>query len=188
MEEDKINSAGDFSIGNFEVFPSKNLLVENSNQIHVTPKVLSVLTLLAKRKGETVSKDEIMKSVWGDVVISDMVLSKAISDLRKALGDSAKKQHYIKTVSKKGYVLVKDVQWSEKTQDIKQTLNDRKKSIKTSWSLTLLASLIVLAIIFGNEYQEDNDDYAIAPNITNITADTLEQRHPRFSSDGKFVA
>jgi len=55
-----------------------------------------------------------------------MVLSRAISDLRKVFGDSARKQSYIETVTKQGYRLKKAVSWQEDetTQNSPQETND----------------------------------------------------------------
>ena len=36
-----------------------------------------------------------------------------MSRLRKRLGDDAKEPHYVKTVRNEGYVLAKEVQWSD---------------------------------------------------------------------------
>lgn len=188
MSKKGTNHNGDFSIGTFAVCPSKNLIVKLGNQSHITPKVLAVLIVLAEKQGETVTKDELMQTVWGDVVISDMVLSKAISDLRKAFGDTAKKQEFIQTVSKKGYILIKEVKWCKYEADSEQT---KKKSKVVSYKRILgaiVSSIIILTTILVTHTLEDDGDYVRAPKIKNITADTREQRFSRFSPDGKFIA
>lgn len=182
----KLNS--DFTIDEFHIYPSKNLIVEQANQIHITPKVLAVLIVLAEKQGDTLSKEEIIKMVWGDIAISDMVLSKAISDLRKAFGDTAKKQEFIQTVSKKGYILVKEVKWGRSESDVKVEANKGYLGLGNIVSLLLMVSFVILIFIISNKNEESDSDYSKAPTISNITADTGEQRHPRFSPDGQFIA
>lgn len=68
------------------------------------PQTLAVLACLARRAGELVSKEELMRSVWPDVVVTDDSLVQCIAELRKALGDAA--HRVIRTEPKRGYRLV----------------------------------------------------------------------------------
>ena len=67
---------------------------------------MSVLVLLAERAGEVVTKDEIMRAVCDDVIVSDDALVRCISELRRLLGDNPKEHRVIQTIPKKGYRLV----------------------------------------------------------------------------------
>jgi pimeloyl-ACP methyl ester carboxylesterase/DNA-binding winged helix-turn-helix (wHTH) protein len=72
------------------------------------PQTLAVLACLARRAGELVSKDELMRSVWPDVVVTDDSLVQCIAELRKALGDTT--HRIIRTEPKRGYRLVAQAQ------------------------------------------------------------------------------
>ena len=86
----------------------------NAGQIkHVEPKVIEVLLCLARQAGETLPREQILKQVWPDVVVGEEVLTRAISELRSVLGDSAKQSRYIKTIPKRGYQLLEEVTWCE---------------------------------------------------------------------------
>ena len=76
-----------FSIGNYSVFPSRNLVIHDEQEVLITPKMLAVLIELAQHQGETLSKEQLILAVWGTLHTSDMVLSRAISDLRKVFLD-----------------------------------------------------------------------------------------------------
>ena len=51
--------------------------------------------------GQVASKDDVMASVWADVVVTEDSLTRCISEIRRAIGDDA--QVLVKTVPKRGY-------------------------------------------------------------------------------------
>ena len=84
----------------------------------VEPKVMSTLRMLVERAGETVTRNELIDQVWGVEFGADESLSRAISLIRKALGDTGKQRRYIRTVPRSGYRLVAPVvSPSPKNQD-----------------------------------------------------------------------
>lgn len=180
-----------FSIENFTILPSQNRVLSDNEQQAITPKMMAVLNLLASQQGETISKDDIMNSVWGDVVVSDMVLSRAISDLRKVFGDSASKQIVIETVSKKGYRLKLPVVWLEKSspENKRDDNNIEKSSSKTlnivalfMGFLVIISSVLILKYLLPFESKE-----ILTLKKTNITTDDAIERRVRFSPDGKYI-
>ncbi|MFT4825428.1 MAG: TolB-like protein/DNA-binding winged helix-turn-helix (wHTH) protein [Congregibacter sp.] len=81
-----------------------------SNLTLVEPKVLAVLRVLIDHAGEVVSRDQLIEAVWGNPFGSEERLSRAISLLRKALGDIRGQHEHIETVPKTGYRLIANVQ------------------------------------------------------------------------------
>jgi Transcriptional regulatory protein, C terminal len=70
---------------------------------------MDLLAFLASRGGHVVSRDEIIDAVWEGRFIAETTLTRAIADLRRALGDSQRAPQYIETIPKRGYRLVADV-------------------------------------------------------------------------------
>ena len=70
-------------------------------------QALEVLLALGRRAGQVVSKDELMDSVWPDVVVGEGSLTQAIADVRRALGDTG--HRLVRNVARRGYMLVPDV-------------------------------------------------------------------------------
>lgn len=66
-------------------------------------KPLEVLLQLLLHAGEVVTKDELLESVWPDVMVVDGSLATAVSKIRKALGDD--ERPVIVTVPRVGYRL-----------------------------------------------------------------------------------
>ena len=71
---------------------------------------MSVLVCLARHATGVVTKERLLEEVWGDSpYVGDDVISHAIWELRKALGDSARDPAYIQTVPRKGYRLIAEI-------------------------------------------------------------------------------
>ena len=90
----------------FAVYPRRNVIVGPTKTHQIEPKVMDVLSVLMARRGDVLSREELIATVWGSNVGGDERLTRAISQLRKAFLDSAKSPRFIETVSKRGYRLV----------------------------------------------------------------------------------
>jgi adenylate cyclase len=97
------------SFGRFRFEPSTARLWQDSHEIKLTRKAAAVLGLLVARAGQPVGKQELFESVWGNVVVSDDALVTCIQELRKALGDDARRPHYIETRHRRGYLFIAEV-------------------------------------------------------------------------------
>ncbi|HEY6274344.1 MAG TPA: winged helix-turn-helix domain-containing protein [Terriglobales bacterium] len=100
--------ANDFRLGAWVVEPKLNRLSSNGKAVHLEPKVMQVLVCLAEN-GAVVSKEKLMSTVWADTFVTEDVLTRSISELRKAFADDARNPHYIQTIPKSGYRLIVQV-------------------------------------------------------------------------------
>lgn len=98
-----------FQIGEWHADPSVRTLSCADAEVHLELKHMQVLALLAKHRGRVVTKERILQNVWADTFVGDEVLSRAISELRRVLGDSAKSPKFIQTIPKGGYRLIAPV-------------------------------------------------------------------------------
>jgi len=78
-------------------------LVLGDEKVKITSKMQDVLLVLLIHKGRPVAKEVIYQQVWPNVIVSEQLIARAISDLRKVFGDNAKSPQYIETLSKAGY-------------------------------------------------------------------------------------
>jgi DNA-binding winged helix-turn-helix (wHTH) protein len=81
------------------------------------PKTLEVFLCLAEQAPQVATKKEIFERVWPQTAVSENVLAQAISDLRRAFGESPG-DPVIETVPKVGYRLVAAAgkgTWSKET-------------------------------------------------------------------------
>ncbi|NOR20910.1 MAG: hypothetical protein GQ538_12575 [Xanthomonadales bacterium] len=99
-----------FSLGSCEIRPSEHCIINAGKEHHVEPKSMAVLLVLAESGEHTVSREELISSVWPRGYVTDDVLNRCISQLRISLGDNPKAPTFIATVPRKGYRLVTAVQ------------------------------------------------------------------------------
>ncbi len=98
----------DFYLGPNLVQPGRNLISGTVGETRVEPMAMRVLLCLAASPGVTLSRETLNRLVWEGRAVSDKVLTRAISNLRLALGDDPRHPEIIETVSKMGYRLLVD--------------------------------------------------------------------------------
>ena len=95
-----------FRIGEFHVEPSLHRVSGPAGTVRLEPKVMHVLLCLTEHSNQVVPKERLMRAVWPDTFVSDDVLTRAISELRRVFGDDAKHPRLIETIPKSGYRLM----------------------------------------------------------------------------------
>ena len=90
---------------------SQQLRDARGEAVELRPQAWAVLRHLTLKAGRLASKDELLEAVWPGLVVTDGSLAQAISDIRAALKDA--EHRVIKTVPKRGYMLVADATSSE---------------------------------------------------------------------------
>lgn len=95
-----------FQVGPWLVQPSLNTISRNGTTVHLEPKVMDVLVCLAQHAGDPVPKGKLIQTVWPDTFVTDDVLKRCISELRRGFEDDARESHVIETIHKRGYRLV----------------------------------------------------------------------------------
>src|SRR5262245_23083772 len=82
---------------------------KNGERVPLEPKALDVLRHLITNRDRLVTKDELLDSVWKDTFVTPNALTRAVAQLRKALGDDVEQPALIETVAKRGYRFVAEV-------------------------------------------------------------------------------
>jgi len=100
---------GDFRVGSWLVRPKLNTVESDGRVVRIEHKMMQVLVRLANRPGEVHAKEELIRTVWKDTFVTDEVLTRIISELRRIFSDDAKQPHVIETVAKGGYRLIAPV-------------------------------------------------------------------------------
>jgi len=183
-----------FTIGEFLVIPAKNQVINNAEIQNITPKMMAVLCVLASKPKQTISKEDINSKVWKTVEVSDLVLTRAIADLRKVFNESAKNARYIQTVSKKGYCLNKNVETYLK-ENASSTLNTltEKNSFLLSVRRKLMPALSLISLILVASFtdvvfdEQPTQAHFLPGKPEHISTGPEITRHPRFSPDGSEV-
>jgi DNA-binding winged helix-turn-helix (wHTH) protein len=89
----------------FELDPRSGELRKKGDLVPLRPQALRVLTVLAARSGEVVTRDEIRQQIWSEdtFVDFDQGLNFCIRQIRESLGDDAEAPQYIETLPRRGY-------------------------------------------------------------------------------------
>ena len=85
-------------------------LSRDGEAAHVEPQVLRLIAHLVARAGQLVTRDELIREVWGGRIVSDTAISSRIKSARAALGDSGEAQRCIRTVHGHGFRFVAAVE------------------------------------------------------------------------------
>jgi DNA-binding winged helix-turn-helix (wHTH) protein len=82
--------------------------------LRLEPRVMAVLTELARQRGRVVSRQELHDTIWPNVVVTDYTLNRCIYRLRQALdriagNGTGSGSEFIETLPKRGYRLLADI-------------------------------------------------------------------------------
>lgn len=130
-----------FKIGEWTFFPAEKHLIDETGAPHtLEDKVSDLLQLLCVRRGEIVSKDEILETVWAGRNLSEQTVPVAISKIRKALGEASTDSKWLQTIPKRGYKL---------TPDESASVGDLGPEIRWPSRVTLLGIFSAVVILVG---------------------------------------
>jgi len=100
-----------YEFGQFRLDEGERLLLRDGQPVSLAPKFFDTLLALVRDRGHLLEKEALMKELWPETFVEESNLTYNISQLRKALGDSAG-QRYIETVPRRGYRFVAPVRES----------------------------------------------------------------------------
>jgi DNA-binding winged helix-turn-helix (wHTH) protein/Tol biopolymer transport system component len=92
-----------YEFGPYSFDSAQMLLHRGGNAVPLQPRALETLLVLLRRRGEVVSKQELMEAVWPDSFVEEGNLTQNIFLLRKELGKTSDGEDYIQTMPKRGY-------------------------------------------------------------------------------------
>jgi len=119
-------------------------ITKSGKEIRLEPKVMEVLSCLAERSGEVVTRQELEATVWAGRIVTEDALTSTVAKLRRVFGDDARKPRVIETIPKVGYRLSAAVTLSSPdsvSEQRRSPLNVLQQRYITQW-------VIVLAVVF----------------------------------------
>jgi adenylate cyclase len=171
-----------FRLGNWTVYPLEGRLVQEDSVQRIQPKSMDVLLHLAEHAGSVVTRDELLRQVWGDRAQSDEPLTRCVGELRRALGDTRSEPDYIGTIPKRGYQLLKPVRSlegdttgadaadrPELNEPQKKSRADTLKKIALAVSILVAAAVVEVSI---EKWLESSDANLLGDNQS--TSDTAK--------------
>ena len=99
-----------FRFGQYDIDLAQQELRCAGEAVPVEPQVFDVLVYLVQHRDRIISKDELFETVWQGRVVSDAALNSRISAARRAVGDDGSAQKVIRTIHKRGFRFVAEVE------------------------------------------------------------------------------
>ena len=179
-----------FLVGRFRIDP-RGLSARNGTEgIHrLEPKVLLVLARLAASAGEVVTREELFAAAWPEVHVSENVLSRTISELRKLFGDEAREPHAIETIRARGYRLIWPVELAEEVAATSAAPRQPRQPTKSPllWAAAT-SGVVAIALFLTQPATQRPATSKTDPTV--LTASTFpgQKWQPRISPDGRRLA
>ncbi len=166
-----------YSIKDAQFDLTKNSLKINTVQIDCPVKILQALSLFLQSDNKIITKDQLIKSLWGDLIVSDDSLFKVIQGLRKLFRENDLSGDVLLNIYGKGYKIKPAIIHHE---TIYRDVGDKVEVIKKNIALKLLivfALIVVLVIstllyynyknyndiISNNSYEKYKEKIKLAP-------------------------
>lgn len=92
-----------FRFGEWQINPDSNTLHNGNESSQLEPRAMDVLRYLCRHAGAVIPAEELLQACWGNMELGDNPVHKAITQLRRALGDSSTDPRFIETIRKRGY-------------------------------------------------------------------------------------
>src|SRR5664279_4295688 len=118
---------GVLQFGDIELDPQQYELRRSGRVVKLERQPMELLILLAQRRGQLVTREEIITRLWGPGTFMDtnQSINSSIRKIRTALRDDAERPRYLLTVVGNGYRLVAPlkVQVASRTEIGSDSLN-----------------------------------------------------------------
>jgi Tol biopolymer transport system component/DNA-binding winged helix-turn-helix (wHTH) protein len=184
------------------VEPSLNRLTGPNGITRLEPKVMLVLVCLAEHAGQMVPKDRLLRAAWADTSVTDDVLTRAISELRRLLDDDPKQSRVIETIPKAGYRLIAPVvPLAAATTTLAgpagPTTSDREDPLSEvlprGWGglrIIVVAGVLILVAATAAWWVRSRfqSEMTTPPRVVPLTILPGKERWPTFSPNGDQVA
>jgi TolB-like protein len=90
-------------------------LRRGDTRVELEPQVFDLLEFLIRTRDRVASRDDVLEAVWKGRIVSESTLSSRINAARTAVGDDGTSQHLIRTLPRKGFRFVGEVQTEQQT-------------------------------------------------------------------------
>ena len=100
----------EFSFSGHTLDVERRELRRGSDPVAIEPQVFDLLIYLLHNRDHVVSKNDLITAIWVGRIVSESTLTSRINAARKAIGDSGEEQRLIRTIARRGFRFVGEVQ------------------------------------------------------------------------------
>lgn len=147
-------------IGAWCVDPASGQISRDGETVRLELRAMRLLLCLAEHAGTVVSIEHLLDHVWNGVTVTPDSVYKAVTSLRRTLGDDPKQPAYIATVPRFGYRMVatvapwKDIETPEVQVSTDTSLSTSAQThpasiVRRSRTAFLLVAFAILCVALG---------------------------------------
>lgn len=130
--------------------PLKGELRLNGRTVKLRPRTAALLSYLVTHGDRVVQKDELMRAVWPDAIVTEGSIVQCVKEIRQAFGDSGR--GWIRTMPRQGYAFVGNAPCEceplAAPQPVAAVAASRLESFQDGWRL-LGAGAALAALVAG---------------------------------------
>lgn len=192
-----------FCLGSCRIDPSDNSISfqtqgdetsqHEAAKVSLQPKFIEVLSYLALRHPNVVTRDELIEKVWeGNVYVGTKALTNAIWHLRQQLSPLEQDGGVIETVRKAGYRLllppVYDISDDTNIDKLQITEAKLQHTMQRLHFMAILmgAVIVTVGLLIGVHLYQDKQRMT-ETQMTLLTRDPGSERYPRLSHDRRWL-
>lgn len=175
-----------WNINEVRIHPKLNLIRKEGLEIAIKPRLMHLLEYFLQHQNEVVVKEDILDYVWKDRIVTENLLTKSISELRKILIIHFPPEIEIETIRNVGYRLkTPHPVLSSQTESGKQFAKTKGRQ---NWLIWLISSaaLVLVLLLFTFSRQESGKDYKI--EVERVSSLKGQETSPVISPDGAYMA
>lgn len=116
-----------YKVAEWLIDPSANTASYKQKVIKLEPKAMEVLTFLASKQNQVISREEIETNIWAGLIVGYDSLTGIIQKLRKVFDDNPRNPKFIETIPKKGYRLVAEVTYPDNSSSVIRSVPTEEK-------------------------------------------------------------
>src|SRR5262245_5631047 len=183
----KTGNSSVLRFGSFELDVSGGQLRKSGVRLKLRPQAFRVLTLLANRSGELVTREEIRQQIWDDdsFVDFDQSLNFCIRQVRNVLGDDAVAPRFIETIPRRGYRFLVPVAVlpAPTPMPVVTSKAAPRKAITWLWAIAVLVQTAAILLWYNRPHSPPRAWRSIP-----LTTYPGSERNPSLSPSGQQVA
>ncbi len=168
----------DFELAGLRIRPSACEAAWDGRTLRLEPRVMQVLVALARAQGEVLSRDDLITSCWRGRVVGEDAINRCIARLRR-LFETSGAGLAIVTIPRVGYRLETTAAAPERTA--------ARRAPVLPWLAAAGVVVLVAAVALAAWIVRPRPDWTVS-GYRPFAAETLIERHPAFSPDGRTLA
>ena len=192
-----------YQFDDVQVEPRERRIRKAGQVTPVEPKAFDVLLYLLARRGELVTKEDLLSTVWGEAFVTPNAMTRVVAHLRKALGDDARESRYIETVPTRGYRFVAEVcvtsagsaEPAAAMQAVPPVSRPEVIAARTvpfrshhfAWAACVLLAVVAILIVW-RDARGPKAEAAVVVKTMQFTSSPGLDIYPAFAPDGNSIA